>query len=159
MYFVEIKRRRNDDGWHAHLHVLSEGRWLSKSWLSHAWNQLTGDSYIVDIRLCDSGERAAQYVAKYAGKGVHGSCYHEPDVLREAILAIKGRRLVGKWGTWNELNLDHEPPEGEWHGVDTLDRIIRRSESGDLRASVILQYLMGDEPCMNNLLSQTARGP
>lgn len=141
MYFVEIKRRRGDDGWHTHLHILTEGTWLSKSWLSHAWNDLTGDSYIVDIRLCESGERAAEYVAKYAGKGVHGSCYHEPDTLREAMIAIKGRRLVGKWGTWSDLDLDHDPPEGEWHGVDTLTHIMEQSKRGDLKAFEIMERL------------------
>ena len=159
MYFVEIKRRRGDDGWHTHLHVLSEGAWLSKSWLSHAWNELTGDSYIVDIRLCDSGERAAQYVAKYAGKGVHGSCYHEPEVLREAMLAIKGRRLVGKWGSWGDLDLDHETPEGDWHGVDTLARLIDRSHRGELQAAQILQALIGAEPCTTSQPGHPARGP
>ena len=159
MYFVEIKRRRGDDGWHTHLHVLTEGTWLSKSWLSHAWNDLTGDSYIVDIRLCESGERAAQYVAKYAGKGVHGSCYHEPNVLREAMLAIKGRRLVGKWGTWNDLDLDRDTPDGEWSGVDTLARLIERSERGDVEAATILQSLAGSESCPTNPNEHPVRGP
>ena len=159
MYFVEIKRRRGDDGWHTHLHVLTEGQWLSKSWLSHAWNELTGDSYIVDIRLCESGERAAQYVAKYAGKGVHGSCYHEPDVLREAMLAIKGRRLVGKWGTWNELDLDRETPDGEWSGVDTLGRLMTRARDGDTEALQIFQYLVGEKSCPTNPNEHPVRGP
>ena len=159
IYFIEIKRRRGDAGWHTHLHVLSQGAWLSKSWLSHAWNEVTGDSYIVDIRLCDSGARAAQYVAKYAGKGVHGSCYLEPEVLREAMLALKGRRLVGKWGTWRELELDAEEPEGEWSGVDTLARLIQRSERGELLAASILQSLSGVEQCPTSLADRPARGP
>ena len=141
VYFIEIKRRRSDDGWHTHLHVLTEGQWLSKSWLSHAWNEATGDSYIVDIMLCESGELAARYVAKYAGKGVHGSCYHQPEILREAMIAIKGRRLVGKWGTWKDLDLDSDPPEGEWHGVDTLERLLERSSRGDRKAMTIIQRL------------------
>lgn len=159
MYFVEIKRRRGDDGWHTHLHVLTQGTWLSKSWLSSAWNEITGDSYIVDIRLCTSGKRAAQYIAKYAGKGVHGSCYHEPEILREAILAIKGRRLIGKWGAWSDLDLDHDPPEGEWHAIDTLDRLIERSERGDLKAATILQSLTGVQPCPTTQTEHPARGP
>jgi len=147
VYFVEIKRRRGDDGWHVHLHILSEGAYLSKSLLSKTWLEITGDSFIVDIKFCRSGEDAARYVAKYASKGVHGSCYHDADVLREAILAIKGRRLVGKYGTWKELVFDNDMLPGEWVGVDSLRRLIARSANGDAVASSILFQLKGDDPC------------
>lgn len=159
IYFIEIKRRGDDDGWHVHLHVLSEGEWLCKHWLSETWHEVTGDSFIVDIRECKSREHAAQYAAKYAGKGVHGHCYHDPAVLRQAMIAIQGRRLVGKWGTWSELNLDHETPDGEWEGVDTLAHLIERSERGDLEAATILQSLLGVEPCPTNLNEHPVRGP
>lgn len=159
IYFLEIKRRGDDDGWHVHLHVLTEGHWLCKRWLSQAWHEVTGDSFIVDIRECKSSERAAQYAAKYAGKGVHGHCYHNPDVLREAILAIRGRRLVGKWGTWSALDLNEQTREGDWQGVDTLARLIERSERGELKAAAILQALIGVESCPTNPSEHRARGP
>lgn len=143
VYFLEMKRRRGGDGWHTHMHILSEGQWLSKSWLSHAWQEVTGDSYIVDIRLCDSSERAAQYVAKYAGKGVHGSCYHEPLVLLEAMRALKGRRLVGKWGEWSALDLDREIPEGAWERVATLQVVLERCRRGEHESLDIMQSLGG----------------
>ena len=147
VFFIEIKRRRGGAGWHTHMHVLSEGYWIKKSALSQMWLEITGDSFIVDVKFCDSGEDAARYVAKYAGKGVHGSCYHDADVLREAIVAIKGRRLVGKFGTWRELSFDHDVPPGEWVGVDSLRRLVRRSVDGDLAARFILAVLKGDDSC------------
>lgn len=159
IYFIEIKRRGDDDGWHVHLHILSEGIYLCERWLSKAWHEVTGDSFIVDIKLCNSRERAAQYAAKYAGKGVHGHCYRDPAILRQAMIAIRGRRLVGKWGTWSALNLDHETPEGDWQGVDTLAHLIERSERGDLQAATILQSLLGVEPCKSTLIEHPARGP
>ncbi len=143
VYFVEIKRRRDDDGWHTHLHVLTEGRWLSKSWLSKAWLEVTGDSYIVDIRQCKSGPDAARYVAKYAGKGVHGSCYHQPEILLDVMNALKGRRLVGKWGNWSELDLDTEAPEGTWETVGTLQVLLSLANDGDADAIAIVQHLLG----------------
>lgn len=146
VYFVEIKRRRGDDGWHTHLHVLTEGTWLSKSWLSKAWYELTGDSYIVDIRRCQSGADAARYVAKYASKGVHGSCYHDPTILLEAIVALKGRRLVGKWGNWSELDLEADIPDGIWKRIGTLQRLLERSQSGETEARRIVQSLLGVSP-------------
>ena len=147
VFFIEIKRRRGDDGWHTHLHVLTEGRWIEKRDLSKAWLDVTGDSFIVDVKFCDSGEDAARYVAKYAGKGVHGSCYHDPKILREAIIAIKGRRLVGKWGTWRALDFDADVSDGEWTAVDSLRRLVNRSNNGDAVAVNILSRLKGERPC------------
>lgn len=143
IYFLEVKRRRGGDGWHTHMHILSEGQWLSKSWLSHAWQEVTGDSYIVDIRYCASGNMAARYVAKYAGKGVHGSCYHDPLIMLEAMKALKGRRLVGKWGSCSSLNLDREIPDGAWERIATLQVVLERCRRGDCESLGIMQSLGG----------------
>lgn len=159
IFFIEVKRRRGDRSWHVHMHILAEGLNLAKRWLSDAWLKATGDSFIVDLSLCDDHNKAAYYAAKYAGKGLHGTCYHEPEILREGMQALKGRRLVGKWGTWSDLDLDTEPPEGEWHGVDTLNRLIERSSRGDTEAAMILQSLTGEKPCQTNPNEQPAHGP
>lgn len=151
--FVEIKRRRGDDGWHVHLHALSEGHYIGQNALSQAWHQITGDSFIVNVRWCDSPHRAAYYAAKYAGKGIHGNCYLDPDVLREAILALTGRRLVAKWGTWRELDLMNFAEPGLWLAVDSLARLLRRRDSGDPVARGILEILLGERSC------DTARSP
>lgn len=146
VYFCEIKRRSTDEGWHTHLHVLTEGVWLDKNWLSRAWRKITGDSFIVDIRPCFNPSLAARYVAKYASKGVHGSFYHDPLALREALLAIKGRRLVGKYGSWSELDFGTTEAAEEWEPVDSLRRLILRSESGEELAATILEILGRSEP-------------
>ena len=159
VFFIEIKRRRGDESWHVHLHAIAEGFNLSKHWLSEAWHEVTGDSFIVDISLCDDEAKTAYYAAKYAGKGLHGSCYHVPEVLREGILALKGRRLVGKWGSWSELDLSRDEEEGEWHGIDTLERLIQRSDRGESEAVRILQALEGVETCQSNSTEPVARGP
>ena len=159
VYFIEIKRRRGDDGWHVHLHVLTEGGYISKRKLSETWLEITGDSFIVDVRWCHSGEDAARYVAKYASKGVHGSCYHDPAILREAIIAIKGRRLVGKYGTWRDLDFSNDILPGEWVGVDSLRRIFQRRDDGDAEAATIIAALIGENECKNPNPHQPVRGP
>jgi hypothetical protein len=147
VYFVEIKRRRSDDGWHVHLHVLADGTYINKKALSDTWLKITGDSFIVDVRYCQSGDDAAKYVAKYAGKGVHGDCYRDPDLLLDAILALKGRRLVGKYGTWRELTFESDAEPGEWIAVDSLSRLFDRRGQGDPEATAILLVLMGESIC------------
>lgn len=159
VYFVEIKRRRNDDGWHVHLHVLADGTYISKQKLSEAWHTITGGSFIVDVRYCHSGDDAARYVAKYAGKGVHGDCYRDSDMLLEAILALKGRRLVGKYGTWRDLTFDNDMEPGEWVGVDSLRRLFDRRSQGDPEATSIIAILMGVASCSTSNPNQHVRGP
>lgn len=141
IYFCEIKRRRGDDGWHTHLHALSEGVWLDVKWLRREWHKITGDSFIVDIRECRSSADAARYAAKYASKGVHGSCYFDALVLREAMLAIKGRRLVSKYGNWADLDLKTDEATGEWLTIDTLESLIRKCRTGDTNALAILNSI------------------
>lgn len=150
---MEIKRRRGDDGWNVHLHMLSEGHHLAKSVLSKLWLEITGDSFIVKIQWCHDVEGAAFYATKYAGKGIHGSCYHDADVLRDAMVAIKGRRLIAKWGTWRELDLNDNDTTETWVPVDSLNRLARRRQAGDPVARAILERLFGARTC------DTARSP
>ncbi len=146
VYFCEIKRRRGDDGWHTHLHALSEGVWLDKKWLSKTWHEITGDSFVVDIRACKSAKDAARYVAKYASKGIHGTCYYDRELLKGAIMAIKGRRLVSKFGTWSELDLKADEAIGDWLPIDSLERLLHRRIDGDESAKRILD-LLRSSPC------------
>ena len=159
IYFIEIKRRGDDKGWHVHLHILTEGLWMNKRDLSKAWHEITGDSFIVNIKPCDSREHAARYAAKYSGKGVHGRCYDNPDILRQAMEAIKGRRLVGKWGTWKDLDLNAETDAEDWHPIDKLNRLIQQSEAGDLKAAAILQALIRGTKCQTIQTEQHDHGP
>lgn len=145
--FLEIKRAENGQCWHVHIHTICEGRNIEKRNLSKAWHNITGDSFIVDVKFCHSPESAAWYAAKYSGKGIHGSCYDDQEVLADAMRSIKGRRLVAKFGTWSALDLKENTDEGEWRGVDSLRRLIARSAGGDSIASAILVQLKGEAKC------------
>ena len=48
LYAVEAVNKGR--GWHVHLHVLVEGGYVSQRLLAADWQELTGDSCIVDIR-------------------------------------------------------------------------------------------------------------
>lgn len=145
--FVEIKRSEDGKGWHVHLHTIVEGHNIEQRDLSAAWHEITGDSFITKVQWCHSPEAAAYYAAKYSGKGIHGSCYADPEVLRDSMIAIKGRRLVAKFGAWSELDLKAVTDEAEWRGVDSLRRLILRSRDGDAVASSILNSLKGQQSC------------
>lgn len=145
--FVEIKRRAESHTWHPHLHILTEGSYVPKATLSDAWFSITGDSMIVDIKLCKSGEDAARYVAKYASKGVHGGVENDPEMLDEAITALKGRRLYACFGNWSLPAANDDVSPDEWRTVGTLRSLIERSRSGDLACNRILDLLTGEQSC------------
>lgn len=145
--FLEIKRQSTGVGWHVHLHLLVEGHNIEHRDLSKAWHEITGDSFVVKIRWCATPAKAGWYAAKYSGKGVHGSCYHNPRLIREAILALRGRRLITKWGTWSELSLDRESDKADWIPIGSLAQLMHRHLDGDPIASAIIESFLGALSC------------
>ena len=49
--FFEVTISQKDGRWHPHLHVMIHGDYIPKDKLSATWREVTGDSFIVDIRL------------------------------------------------------------------------------------------------------------
>lgn len=58
----------HQSGW-PHLHILLRCKYIDQRWLSAQWQDITKDSFKVDIRKADSPGRSAAYCAKYVGKG------------------------------------------------------------------------------------------
>lgn len=157
--FVEIKRRGESHTWHPHLHILTEGSYVPKASLSDAWLAITGDSMIVDVRLCRSGDDAARYVAKYATKGVHGGVENDPDMLEEAITALKGRRLFACFGDWSLPAADELPADDEWRAVAPLRIVLQRFAEGDMESRRIILTLTERIQCVTEHENQPVRGP
>lgn len=145
--FLELKRRPYNHTWHPHVHIIAEGVFLEKRDLSKAWHEITGDSFIVKIQECDSSSRAAYYAAKYSGKAVHNGVENDPEMLDEAITALKGRRLHTCFGTWSMPDDDDLSPGDEWRPLGTLRSFLERHSRGDLAAGRIIDLLNGEIPC------------
>jgi hypothetical protein len=123
--FVEIKRSKDGRHWHPHLHIVVEGRYLAQSALSADWLAVTGDSYVVDIRMIRDAAKVGSYVVKYASKPLDRSLYANPDWLDEAMIALRGRRLVATFGSWSHLALTAAGDDpGDWEFVATLDDVV-----------------------------------
>jgi hypothetical protein len=92
LYAVEAVNKGR--GWHVHLHVLVEGGYVSQGLLARDWQELTGDSWIVDIREVDA-LYGLKYTLKYLKKAptISGHVDEYNEVL-------KGTRLVQAWGSW-----------------------------------------------------------
>lgn len=139
--FLETNWYEREQRWHPHLHILIEGKYLPQPQLKRLWYAITGDSFIVDIRLVEDKKGAARYVTKYASKPFNNTFVTRPDQLDEAILALKGRKLLLTFGTWRGVTLLHKPDPGEWNNVGTLERYIQRAATGDPHCQAVLRSL------------------
>lgn len=104
-------------GW-PHIHALLEAPLVSKHWLSHTWNELTG-SFVVDLQTVNSKTHAITYIAKYLTK--------DPAVP-------PGFR---RWRRSAGMFRHHKPPLHHQLPRLTSWRLIHRSEAA-FRATLIL---------------------
>jgi hypothetical protein len=145
--FLEITRNEISGFWHPHLHVICEGKFIPQAWVRDRWLEITGDSYIVDVRLIRGKREAASYVLKYATKAISARVWRNHDALVEAITSLSGKRTFNVFGSWTGLNLSHVPASDlAWEYLCTLPDLIRRYRKGDSSAGSILHTLCnGDE--------------
>ena len=147
--FMEFKPAKDRDEWHPHLHLIVESDFFPQSLLSSEWLAVTGDSSIVDIRYVYDQTTAISYVAKYAAKPLDGALFHRPEMLKEAILALQGRRACTTFGTWRGLKLEEVPEDTrEWKDVGTIEDVRRRAMQGSIADIALVERLNldGDSP-------------
>lgn len=139
--FLECKWIARTAHWHPHFHILIQGKFIPYQRLKSLWYEITGDSYIIDIRLVRDSRHASGYVTKYASKPFNSSFIARPNQLDESIVALKGRKLVVTFGTWRSVILTRPVATGTWEHVGTLDSVITRAAHGDKRSAAILASL------------------
>lgn len=139
--FLECKWVTKTCHWHPHFHILMEGRFIPYDRLKALWYEITGDSFIIDIRLVRTSAEAARYVTKYASKPFNKSYVNQSNLLDEAICALKGRKLVVTFGTWRGVILARHVSEGAWQQIGTLDSLLSQAAYGDHDAQLILAAL------------------
>jgi hypothetical protein len=139
--FLEIKRSSNTRGWHPHLHIVVEGKYVPHAILKAIWHRITGDSYIVDVRPVRSTGELIRYVTKYVSKPLDNSIFESTETTEQAIRAMHGKRTCTTFGTWRGRNLTIESDETEWLSVAPLAELLRDAASGDAGARYVLQRL------------------
>lgn len=142
LYFLEITYNAATHQWHPHLHVLFEGTYIAHDVLRRLWLEITGDSYIVDIRAFGNSKLAAGYVAKYATKAIASNVFDDDDRLLEAMEALHGRRTFQTFGKFTDMALSLSPEtDDEWLTVGSLWSIILAARDGDPNAKAIIAAL------------------
>lgn len=146
--FLEITRNNDTRLWHPHLHVLIVGTYLPVDLARRVWHEVTGDSYIVDVRDVGDRERAASYVAKYASKAVPKTVWSDPQSLDELIGAMRSRRTFNAFGAWKHLSLSRpiDPDDIVWTEIGPLWWFIQRSNDAHDDARRILKAVRRTNP-------------
>lgn len=126
--FTEVKHHDGPDRWNVHLHVVAEGGYMKRHELMKVWHRITGDSYMVDIKLIRHASEVAQYVAKYASKPLDKSVTCDSSALKTAIEALHGRRLISTFGNWRGIDLTVRNDDRTWIPYAHLATVKRNAE-------------------------------
>lgn len=161
-WFQEITRGREGRHWHAHAHAITCGTWVDWHRLKAEWAMASGGSYVVDVRAVDDNKGQARYVSDYCSKGVSRSLYYNHDLLVEAVIALKGSRLIGTFGDWWNVNLEEEEQDQvEWKEVEKVSTVVRAAVDGAPWAVGLLLLLKRQVRVRNGQLrySRITTGP
>lgn len=161
--FLEVKRSADNERWHPHLHLITEGKYLPKDELRSLWKRITGDSYIVDVSLSKSPDHTARYVAGYCQKSIDRNIYNDRDTLVEAMCSLTGRRMCHTFGTWRGLKLTDFNDDADWQPLAKLSDLRKAAAEGNVEALEILGDLLGRIQCFRSkkpdLIEQPRDGP
>lgn len=148
--FVEVTYNPETNRWHPHLHILCVGSWIPQSTLSSTWDQITGGSFVVDVRHVKSINQVAAYVVKYATKPMNALLYRHPAKLIEAIRALQSRHLCMTFGTFRGWKLTQSADHDDWTQIGTLESYQSRARDGDHEAIAVLHALRPPDPSQRN---------
>ena len=94
-YNIEVGTLDENGICNMHIHVLYDGIDMEQSYLSWVWYQITGDSFIVDIRRCWSVQGALHYLSKHFCKIGNFEGENSRNLINKSL---KNTRLVQGFG-------------------------------------------------------------
>jgi hypothetical protein len=88
-------------GWHLHLHVVFDGKFIPKERVVRLWSEITGGSFIVDIADVKTPEKAIRYLLA----DFNGRPRIRPEDFNKYNEIFKGSRLVQPFGIYRKLKI------------------------------------------------------
>lgn len=96
--FYSVEATNEGKGWHIHLHVLVDARWIDSFRLAEEWRAVTGGfGHIVKVKDC-RGTSYLREVTKYAATGPELSAWSKEEIVT-FITAFRGTKTFGVFGT------------------------------------------------------------
>lgn len=145
--FIEVTWNAQTHQWHPHLHILSFGRFILQHRLADVWQQCSGGSRIVDVRMIHTSTKASRYVSKYVGKAPNLTEEKLAlDLTREYYEATRDRKMIlsfGDAGPLPELTDDDDPDPlyRSWLVIGTLEAFQKYAAAGSAFHQHILRRL------------------
>ncbi len=126
VWSYEVKRGQGSGLWHPHLHMIALAEVPPDAErLSRDWHEITGDSFIVDVRPISQEDPASGFVEvfKYAVKFSD----QEPADTVHAWETLAGKRLLGSAGCFRgvEIPEDLTDDPGDYLGLPYVDLLYR----------------------------------
>lgn len=107
VWSYEIKRGSGSGNWHPHLHMIALSESIPDAdQLAAEWKNITGDSFIVDVRPISQDDPASGFVEvfKYAVKFSDQT----PADTVHAWVTLAGKRLLGSSGCFRGVEVPEE---------------------------------------------------
>jgi hypothetical protein len=99
---VSMEVTNEGNGWHVHLHILADVRFVPADKLASAWAKLMGQDFAI-VKVLDARKKDyAAEVCKYVVKGAELVSWH-PEEISQFIHALKGVRFFATFGTMFDL--------------------------------------------------------
>jgi len=144
IWFFQLKKSDNDSQWHNHLHCLLDSRYYPQGELSKNWADVTGGSYVVDIRIIRDPGKAANDAARYAACPADFSKTALDDNVA-VYHALHGRRLCGTFGSAKHVPL--KPPKDEhpelWENIGGRGTVLALRNSDSAARAIFSAYQNG----------------
>ena len=95
-----IEANPHEDGtWNVHIHILCEAKYIPQHYLSRVWQEITGDSYVVDVRRAYSPKKGLKYLLEYLAKGPANTKNPWPvEAIVRYLEVLEGVRLIQVFG-------------------------------------------------------------
>lgn len=105
-YEYTYNPKTND--FHVHLHlIVLRGKFWNQSDISDAWHEVTGDSFIVDIRQVRDLHKGVKELCKYIVKPLDLRTMPD-ESFREVVKMKKGTRMFISGGCFYNVNIDDD---------------------------------------------------
>lgn len=132
---LEITYNHSRKQWHPHLHCIVDGTYWPQAEIADAWEKITGDSRIVDIRRVGSRDALTRYVVKYVSKT---SCSQKipHHKIAEWATEVHGSRMFQAFGHLHAIAIEKpEKPDRDYENLASMAQMSRAAANGNQRAA------------------------
>jgi hypothetical protein len=131
VWSYEVKRGEGSGQWHPHLHMIALAEVEpSAERLAREWHEITGDSFIVDVRPISQDDPVSGFIEvfKYAVKFSD----QEPADTVHAWETLRGKRLLASAGCFRGVEVPDELTDDctDVAGLPFMDMLYRYTKAG-----------------------------